>query len=526
MSGRDLLQVVHRSPSVGVVGAGIAGLTVAHELVERGFAVTVHEAAPAPGGKAGSERTVDGLVREHVNKNYSAHYYCLPETLRRIPCEGGGTVFDRLLPSMNSVCRFPDGSEVELSGRMKMTRSERLREALRFIRAFARQGLPLRDALSFVYAHARLALLCEARRERELSGVSYRDYLGVDRRAAPFRHLLQMIEISAAANVDGPARAAAEQTFRIFGRIFNPHQFASMINFLDGPSEERLFRPWREHLGRLGVTLRCGSRVLSLERAEGRHGLRLSSGSVEWHDVVVIATGVTALRHLLPELGLPEACEKWANGFYFVLRERPAPVVEGELRFCLGSPWSLITGYRCFDGRWYFWACASNASAAGVVHGRRYPECSEAQLRDELIAQSGFEHPGLIEHFVVGQGLEWRDGGWHNGAPLYAATLGVAPIENSTGLPGLYIAGEATRTTVTVATMEKANESAKRCAAAICAAHGIEYPRDKFDYDPFPFAPMRRLDAWLERLRRPQLPPPDPAAGALTDGHKRHSAAG
>ncbi|NPD27197.1 FAD-dependent oxidoreductase [Corallococcus exiguus] len=42
-------------PSVIVVGGGVAGLTVAHELVERGFEVQVFDTRTAWGGKARSQ---------------------------------------------------------------------------------------------------------------------------------------------------------------------------------------------------------------------------------------------------------------------------------------------------------------------------------------------------------------------------------------------------------------------------------------------------------------------------------------
>ena len=43
------------APSVVVIGGGVGGLTAAHELSERGFAVSVYEARPAWGGKARSQ---------------------------------------------------------------------------------------------------------------------------------------------------------------------------------------------------------------------------------------------------------------------------------------------------------------------------------------------------------------------------------------------------------------------------------------------------------------------------------------
>lgn len=42
-------------PNVIVMGGGVAGLTAAHELAERGFEVHVHEARTTWGGKARSQ---------------------------------------------------------------------------------------------------------------------------------------------------------------------------------------------------------------------------------------------------------------------------------------------------------------------------------------------------------------------------------------------------------------------------------------------------------------------------------------
>lgn len=53
--------------SVGIIGAGIAGLTAAFPLHEQGLDVTVLEAAPHPGGKIHSERTRGYLVEHGPN---------------------------------------------------------------------------------------------------------------------------------------------------------------------------------------------------------------------------------------------------------------------------------------------------------------------------------------------------------------------------------------------------------------------------------------------------------------------------
>src|SRR5438046_2218626 len=92
----------HRA-TVAVLGGGVAGLSAAHELAERGFAVTVYERR-AFGGKARSVGVPDTaaagrspLPGEHGMRFFPGFYQNLPDTLRRIPFGSNPDgVFDNL----------------------------------------------------------------------------------------------------------------------------------------------------------------------------------------------------------------------------------------------------------------------------------------------------------------------------------------------------------------------------------------------------------------------------------------------
>src|SRR5688572_30540516 len=80
--------------TVAVLGGGMAGLAAAHELVERGFEVTVYE-RNALGGKARSipvAGTAKGdrkhLPGEHGFRFFPGFYHHVPDTMRRIPFPG------------------------------------------------------------------------------------------------------------------------------------------------------------------------------------------------------------------------------------------------------------------------------------------------------------------------------------------------------------------------------------------------------------------------------------------------------
>src|SRR5437773_3762301 len=95
-------EAVNPQSSVAVLGAGIGGLSAAHELVERSFAVTVYEKSHEPGGKAKSRRVSDrgagrrGVPSEHGFRFFPGFYWHLPDTMSRIT-SGAGTVLDNLV---------------------------------------------------------------------------------------------------------------------------------------------------------------------------------------------------------------------------------------------------------------------------------------------------------------------------------------------------------------------------------------------------------------------------------------------
>ena len=72
--------------SVGIIGAGIAGLAAAYELHRRGLEVTVFEASDRIGGFIQSER-IDGFLVEHGPQTLQRTSADLEELLRRVDLE-------------------------------------------------------------------------------------------------------------------------------------------------------------------------------------------------------------------------------------------------------------------------------------------------------------------------------------------------------------------------------------------------------------------------------------------------------
>src|SRR5215471_3435528 len=89
--------------TVAILGGGVAGLSAAHELAERGFEVDVYERRPVIGGKArsipvpGSAQGARApLPGEHGFRFFPGFYQHITDTMQRIPYGPHGSTFDNL----------------------------------------------------------------------------------------------------------------------------------------------------------------------------------------------------------------------------------------------------------------------------------------------------------------------------------------------------------------------------------------------------------------------------------------------
>lgn len=100
--------------TVVIFGAGIAGLTTAHELVQLGYLVSVYEANDQAGGFFRSFRyRPDDLPSEYSWHGMGAWYFNTFDLMRRIPFDGNGTIYDSALSRPVDFGIFPDKTQAQ-----------------------------------------------------------------------------------------------------------------------------------------------------------------------------------------------------------------------------------------------------------------------------------------------------------------------------------------------------------------------------------------------------------------------------
>ena len=507
---------------MAVLGGGIGGLSAAHELAERGFEVTVYEATPGPGGKArsifvpGTGRDGRrGLPGEHGFRFFPSFYRHLPDTMKRIPFgRNARGVLDNLTATSRTRIARIDAPAVDVITRFPAN----LADVAQIVRTVVLDdmGLPWQDVAYVSGLFLMLLTTCAERRMAEHEHLRWWDFIGADRRSPAFRRYFADIAVRSLVAMC-PRKANTRTIGNIGMKLWLDHARpgAEVDRLLDGPTQDVWISPWVEHLGQLGVRFEYGARVARLDCAGGRIDgvwLETPEGSRRVEaDHYVAALPVERMRPLVsgamraaaPSLrGLGHLSTEWMTGAQFFL-DVPLPVVPGHVVLA-SSPWAVTaisqaqfwpgTDLRAFGAgnvRGVLSAIISNWNVEGTHVRKPARACTpdeirdelwwqiKAHLNDELGAGDVVRDRNLVDWFLA-DSIEFRDGRPYNHEPLFINTAGSwrhRPDAVVAGIENLFLAADYVRTYTDLATMESANEAARRAVNGILAASGVVAPR-------------------------------------------------
>jgi uncharacterized protein with NAD-binding domain and iron-sulfur cluster len=526
--------------TVAILGGGVAGLTAAHELAERGFAVTVYETRDRLGGKARSLPVpgsgTDGrgdLPAEHGFRFFPGFYRHVPDTMRRIGVDGHLVGADRVLLAQGD-------------GRNELLTPAHLPESLddfalvtRFVlEAATSLGIPPQETAFFLERLLTLLTSCDERRLGQWELQSWWSFVGAEQRSPAFRKFL----------ADGLTRTlvaarAREMSARTGGSILLQLLFdltragGRADRVLDGPTSDVWIDPWAAHVEGLGAQIRRSAPVEGIHLSGGRISGATVAGATVTADHYVAAVPVEIMRTLAgPDLRAAEPrlkrldrlVTRWMNGVMFYLDE-DLPVVNGHAIY-IDSEWALTSISQRQFWRGYDLEQRGDGRVEGILSvdvsdwaqpsrrlGKIAMQCSHDEVIAEVWAQLSDHLEDLDESNVV---RAFLDPAIEFPNPTAAANLEPLLVNTAnswedrpdavTRIPNLFLASDYVRTHTDLATMEGANEAARRAVNGILEATGSSAPRCEIWplREPAAFAPARALDRIRWKLfKRPAKPP-------------------
>ena len=539
--------------TVAVFGGGIAGLTAAHELAERGFDVTLYErrawggkarSTEVPGTGTGGRRDLPG---EHGFRIFFGFYQNTVDTFRRIPFESNPNgVFDNLVPAPLLTGAREGKRELVIPLGQLDTGPYTPAQIVDFVAgAFVERSFPPEDIARFVARFTVFLSSCDARRLGRWEQVRWTDFTQADRCSEDFRRVWiktwsEVMQASKAeiTSANFPAWALEVGLYSLLGFGANGATFRIM----DRPTNEALFDPWVALIEGLGVRMLEGYELRGFEVRGGRIAGARVAGPHGAADVVadwyVCALPVERARRLWsadvlaadPSLaGMDRLSTDWMNGLKLFLRE-DLPLFRGHVGYC-DSPWSVgsisqtqfwssdfASTYGDGDARESLSVIISNWNEPGVLFGKPARECSEEEIIAEVWEQmkrhlnDRGEAPlsdDLIHSWDIDPGMLREGGRLVSEDPLVLPAVGELEHRPDvvTAIPNLMLAGDYLRSPWQVANMETASYNARRAVNAILDAAGShETPAATIEpYRPPEWEPLKKIDEERWRLGLPNL---------------------
>jgi uncharacterized protein with NAD-binding domain and iron-sulfur cluster len=501
-----------------VLGGGVAGLSAAHELVERGFEVEVYEKSAVVGGKARSVTKVNSgtggrrdLPGEHGFRFFPGFYQHVTDTMRRIPF---GTnlngVLDNLVIAPESAVAqegkpfftFPTHQPKTIEDWQLVLHDWFTQEVL---------GISPADGAFFVDRLLDVMSMCNDRRLAELETSRWWDFIDAENRSPAYQKLLATgLTRSLVAMVAQIANTRTVSTILIQMLMTLASQFGTLDRVLNGPTSDVWIAPWESRLIGKGVKIFKNSTIdrfdfdgtvitdAVINQSTGPAMVRGDYYLLAVPAEVAATLFTAAMTRKAPSLANVAQLEvRWMNGIQFYLK-RNVSGCRGHINLS-DSAWALT----CI-AQPQFWPGTNllqygDGQVAGLISvdisdwrtpgnkttDKPAAQCSSAQeVADEAWAQ-------LIAHFqnsaplTNADRLEWfLDPDINFPVPLGESLVNREPLlintvgswanrpDAVTGIDNLFLASDYVRTNTNLATMEGANEAARRAVNGILRRNG------------------------------------------------------
>ncbi|MFD2611786.1 hydroxysqualene dehydroxylase [Paenibacillus gansuensis] len=505
-------------PKVVILGGGVAGMSAAHELAERGYFVEVYERKGLPGGKArsipvkgsGKDGRKD-LPGEHGFRFFPKFYNHITDTLKRIPYQNNKKgVYDNLIEGTRlGLARF-DHEPVEFCTELPRSMSD-IRTLIKSM-FDNRLGLSDEDIEHYVNKLWQVMTACDERRFLEYQRVGWWNFIQADKQSEAYRKVFTGLTriLVAAKSREANAFTVGAVCGQIMMDMVTP---GSADRLLNGPTNEVWLYPWLEHLKSMGVEYHLDAKLLSIDCVDGvieGAWVEIAGQPVRvTGDYYICALPVEVMAGLVTEpmiaadplLGrLPELAKSvdWMNGIQFFLTE-DVPIIHGHMIY-MDTPWALtsvsqkqfwphtdLSGYGDGKVKGVLSVDISDWTTEGLIYGKQAMYCSPDEIKEEVWQQlkQSLNVDGqtvlcddALHSWFLDDDIQYPnpDGACSNMEPLLVNKVHTWDLRPNayTQIPNLFLASDYVRTNTDLATMEGANEAARRAVNCILEASGSD----------------------------------------------------
>jgi len=551
-----------------ILGGGVAGMCAAHELIERGFKVTVFEKqSKLPGGKARSipvpktcTDTTNALPGEHGFRFFPGFYQHMFDTLKRIPftdevtrTQNPNGVFDNLVECSEVLLarKDRDGIRTPTHFPRSLASLKKMIGNLKDIET----GLQPGEGKVIVKKIWQLFTSCRQRRENEYEAIGWRQFTEAEKYSDDYNELF--VDGLTGALVAGKASVANTRTNgeilkQMLLDFMSPFRISDRI--LNGPTNEAWLFPWLKYLKSKGVDyqfdciveeLYCDNEKITgvlVSKCNEKDGYNLNEPFSEFvnssgcdneerlktefkADYYLCALPVERAAELVKKFEIQvldpglfniillKETVAWMNGIQFFLY-KDVPINKGHI-ILPGTPWALtaisqaqfweegkLSTYSNGEVNGILSVIISNWTNEGILFGKPAEKCNWNEVVQEVWMQmkACLNRPGeenlkcenvavvyiadsIIFPFSPHKNVNYLEPAKFgskklnkNDEPLLINVVNSWSMRNKTftAIPNFFLASDYVRTNTNLATMESANEGARRAVNNIIFASGTK----------------------------------------------------